>query len=328
MTMRQELKLIAAGLALGLAGCVSLGTYNDLQKKASDMQSQLDEIHREAKGLQSDLGSAKQSNEALSLSKTALETETVDLQKQKAQLETTQASLEVKTSQLETRTAELEDEAAQLETKTAQLEAAKAALEADKAALEADKAALLKQAQDKQAQYDSVMGQLKQEVNDGQLKITQYKNMLTLDVADKILFDSGKAALKKDGRAVLLKVGQALAKGDKVIRVVGHTDNVPLAEGAAFASNWDLSTARATTVVRFLQDQCKLDPTRLVAEGRGEWLPVAPNDTPENRQKNRRIEITLIDRSLVDAISAVPAGTTVTAAAAPATSTAATTGAK
>ena len=295
--MRKPFRLFALCLAAALMGCVSLGKYNALHRQADDLQSQLDEIHREAKGLQSDLGAAKESNTALSLSKTALESQKSQLELQRNALEQTQASLEVRTAELETKTAQLEQTQDELISKTAELSA-------QKDALEAEKAALLKQAQDKQAQYDAVTGDLKKEIGEGRLKITQYQNMLTLDVADKILFDSGKAALKPDGRAVLIKVGAALAKGDKVIRVVGHTDNVPLAAGAAYAGNWDLSTARATTVVRFLQEQCKLDPGRLVAEGRGEWMPVAPNDSPENRQKNRRIEITLIDRSLVDGMSA------------------------
>jgi chemotaxis protein MotB len=82
--------------------------------------------------------------------------------------------------------------------------------------------------------------------------------------------------------------------------VVGHTDNVPITGGLqkVFASNWELSAARATTVVRFLQE-AGIAPERLIATGRAEYAPVAPNDTPEGRQKNRRIEITLIDRNLL-----------------------------
>jgi chemotaxis protein MotB len=208
--------------------------------------------------------------------------------------------------ELEGKTAQLVSQTAQLQQAQSDLKAQSDSLAAQNAALAADKQALQKQAADKQAQYDSLVGDLKKEVNDGQLKITQYKNMLTVDVADKILFDSGKADLKADGKAVLKKVAEALAKGDKVIRVVGHTDNVRLGAGAAFASNWELSTARATKVVRFLNEQGGLDPKRLIAEGRGEYSPVAPNDTPENKQRNRRIEITLLDRSLVDAVVLSP----------------------
>jgi chemotaxis protein MotB len=82
--------------------------------------------------------------------------------------------------------------------------------------------------------------------------------------------------------------------------VVGHTDNVPIAKAwrEVFPSNWELSAARATTVVRFLQE-AGIEPERLIATGRAQYAPVAPNDDPEGRQKNRRIEITLIDRNLL-----------------------------
>jgi chemotaxis protein MotB len=125
--------------------------------------------------------------------------------------------------------------------------------------------------------------------------------MLTVEVAEQLFFDSGRAALKDQGKDVLKRVGEAL-KGyeDKVIRVVGHTDNVPIAT-AQFPSNWELSVARATTVVRFLQG-AGVPPERLTAAGRGEYTPVAPNDDADGRRKNRRIEITLIDRNVAQEV--------------------------
>jgi chemotaxis protein MotB len=263
--MSATLRVLFLGLVAGLTGCVSMGTYHALQDRNADLQAQLDQTQGESNGLRSDLGATQQSNDALNRNKTALEAQAADLEQSEADL----ASQDTE-------------------------------LTGQKAALEKDREDLLRQAAEKQAQYDSVMGALNHEVSAGLLKITRYRNMLSLDVADEILFDSGKAALKPDGEAVLLEVGKAIAKSDKTIRVVGDTDNVPLGPDSAYASNWELSTARATTVVRYLQDQCGLDPTRLVAEGRGQWNPVAPNDTPGNRQKNRRIEIMLIDRGLID----------------------------
>jgi chemotaxis protein MotB len=126
--------------------------------------------------------------------------------------------------------------------------------------------------------------------------------MLSVELAEQIFFDSGKAALKPGGKDILKKVGEAL-KGyeNKIIRVVGHTDNVPVKK-SPFASNWDLSAARAITVVRFLQ-QVGVPPERMIAAGRGEYDPIAPNDTPKERQKNRRIEIMLVDRSLAEELA-------------------------
>lgn len=282
------LALALAGLAL--SGCVSTSKFKALQSRNEELEAQLSQINKEAKGLQSDLGSAKEANQALGQAKSTLE-------KEKSELQAAKDALQAKTDELAARTTELEAAKADLSARTEQLAS-------QTAALQAEKDALLKASQEKQAQYDALVGDLKKEVADGQLKITQYKNMLTVDVADKILFDSGKADLKKEGKAVLQKVGDALQKSDKVIRVVGHTDNVPLSAGAAYASNWELSAARATVVVRFLQEQTKLEPRRLMAAGRGEYAPVAPNDSPANKQKNRRIEITLLDQALVDAVAA------------------------
>jgi chemotaxis protein MotB len=157
---------------------------------------------------------------------------------------------------------------------------------------------LLSTSQKTQSEYDSLVRNLKEEVKKGELQVRQYKNMLTVEAAEQLFFDSGRADLKDSGKAVLKSVGEAL-KGyeDKVIRVVGHTDNVPI-KTKVFPSNWELSVARATTVVRYLQE-VGIPPERMIAAGRGEYQPLAANDDAEGRTKNRRIEITLIDRSLV-----------------------------
>jgi len=133
--------------------------------------------------------------------------------------------------------------------------------------------------------------------------------MLSVDVAEKIFFDSGRAVLKEGGKEVLAKVGEALKSYDnKVIRVVGYTDNVPIAKSMqnVYPTNWELSVARATNVVRYLQD-VGVPPERMVAAGRGEFAPIAPNDTPEGRQKNRRIEIMLIDQGLAQELTTTSA---------------------
>ena len=165
-------------------------------------------------------------------------------------------------------------------------------------ALEQQKTQLLTASKQNQSQYDALVRSLTEEVKKGELQVRQYKDMLTVDVAEQLFFDSGRADLKDTGKAVLKKVGEAL-KGyeDKVIRIVGHTDNVPI-KTKVFPSNWELSVARATTVVRYLQE-VGIPPDRMVASGRAEYQPIAENDTPDGRKKNRRIEITLIDKNLV-----------------------------
>jgi chemotaxis protein MotB len=178
------------------------------------------------------------------------------------------------------------------------LQKEKNSLEMQNSELKQQQAALMASSQQTQKQYEQLTQGLAKEVEKGQLKVRQYQNMLSVDLAEQIFFDSGSASLKTEGRDVLKKVGEAL-KGyeNKIIRVVGHTDNVPVSK-STFASNWDLSVARATSVVRFLQE-VGIPPERMIAAGRGEYDPVVPNDTPEGRQKNRRIEIMLLDKSLL-----------------------------
>ena len=224
-----------------------------------------------------------------------------------AALQTQRATLEQQTRELRTQRSTLEGERNALEQQKATLEQDKSALERAQAelrrqneALEAQKSQLLSASRQSQAQYDALVANLSEQVQKGQLQVRRYRDMLTVDVAEQLFFDSGRAALKDSGKKVLKEVADAMQDyADKAIRVVGHTDNVPIAKASrsVFASNWELSAARATTVVRFLQE-AGIAPGRLIATGRAEYAPVAPNDSPQGRQKNRRIEITLIDPSL------------------------------
>lgn len=216
-------------------------------------------------------------------------------------LQSQRATLERQLRELEQQKTALEQQKTSLESDRAALEREQAQLRAQNEALEQQKQQLLSASKQSQSQYDRLVNELNQEVQKGQLQVRRYKDMLTVDVAEQLFFDSGRAALKETGKEVLKKVADALRSyEDKAIRVVGHTDNVPITKGLqkVFPSNWELSVARATTVVRFLQD-AGIEPERLLATGRAEYAPVAPNDSPEGRQKNRRIEITLIDRNLL-----------------------------
>ena len=205
-------------------------------------------------------------------------------------LQKQRAALEQQTRELQAQRRALEGEKTALERQQNDLRAERDTLAQQKAQLEAAN-------QQTKSQYDGLVQNLQAEVKKGQLQVRQYKDMLTVEVAEQLFFDSGKAALKEQGKEVLKKVGDAL-KGyeDKAIRVVGHTDNVPIAT-AQFPSNWELSVARATTVVRFLQSS-GIPPERMTASGRGEYSPIAANDDADGRRKNRRIEITLVDRNL------------------------------
>lgn len=116
---------------------------------------------------------------------------------------------------------------------------------------------------------------------------------LVIRMKDSVLFDSGQAELKPAARAVLNDVAEALRKLPNHVRIEGHTDNRPI-RTSAFPSNWELSTSRATNVIRYLIEQCGLSAKRLSAAGYGEFRPVADNGTDAGRAKNRRVDLVLL----------------------------------
>lgn len=124
----------------------------------------------------------------------------------------------------------------------------------------------------------------------GQVEINKEGLRITLQEQGNLpFFESGKADITDEMREVIDKIFPVLKKlsNEYDIVVEGHTDNVPI-HTKQFASNWELSTARATSVVKYLISK-GMEPSKIVAVGYGEYRPVAPNDTPENRQKNRRV---------------------------------------
>ena len=137
---------------------------------------------------------------------------------------------------------------------------------------------------------------LKAQIEAKEVRIEEMEDRLKVTMVDEILFSTGQAQVNPRGREVLLKIADSLrAQTGHDIVVEGHTDNVPIGPGlkSRFASNWELSAARALSVVRFLQERANLDPERLSAAAFGPYQPVAPNDTAEGRSRNRRIEIIL-----------------------------------
>jgi chemotaxis protein MotB len=157
--------------------------------------------------------------------------------------------------------------------------------------------------------HQSLENEMRAAIESKDVTISQLQGKLTVNILDRILFDSGEADLKPDGAMVLRKVAAVLEQHTNLqIHVVGHTDNVPIRPGSRsrFASNWELSTARATAAVRFLFDKAGIDPRRLGALGYGEFRPVADNATAEGRAKNRRIAITILSEELAGSDTVLP----------------------
>lgn len=217
-----------------------------------------------------------------------------------------QATYDTKIRETASLTAQTEDLQAQVISLTAQsntLKAEKEAMQKEKDALQA-KVDELSQKAEKAAQlekatqtYQDLTKKLEKEIQDGQVQITEMKNRLTMTMLDKIIFPSGSAEISADGEKVLDKVVSILKDiKDKRIQIEGHTDNVKIVSSLKkrFPTNWELSTARATEVVRYLQESGGIEPTLLSATGYSEYQPVAPNDSDDGKHKNRRIEIVLL----------------------------------
>lgn len=145
----------------------------------------------------------------------------------------------------------------------------------------------------KSAQYEELAKSLKDEIKNGQIELSELKGRMVVKMKDKILFSSGSVAINPAGQSALAKVADALKNVDgKIVRVEGHTDDVPTDPKGAFPSNWELSTTRALAVVKLLQDK-GVPAQRLSAAGYGEFRPIASNKSAQGKSLNRRIEIVL-----------------------------------
>ena len=148
---------------------------------------------------------------------------------------------------------------------------------------------------------DSITNALRKAVSDALmgfegkgLTVHMKNGKVYVSLEEKLLFASGKWDVSKDGITALKDIAKVLEKNPDInVLIEGHTDNVPLNSQNQVADNWDLSVMRATSIVKILLANGKINPTRLVASGRGEFLPVEPNTTAANKSKNRRTEIIL-----------------------------------
>jgi chemotaxis protein MotB len=145
-----------------------------------------------------------------------------------------------------------------------------------------------------ETQADQLELQLKEEIEKGEIRLKRYKTKTIINIDNSILFDSGRASLKQEVKKSLLKIAGALNKyPENNIQIEGHTDDVPI-NTPQYPSNWELSAARAIAVLRFFVEESSMDPRRLSAVGLGKYHPLAPNDSPENRRLNRRVDIVIL----------------------------------
>lgn len=158
------------------------------------------------------------------------------------------------------------------------------------------KVAALSEDQIKQVKstYEALVSTLKEEIKKQEVTIKDFEEAVSLTFIDRILFEFGKATLTPEGEKILEKVGAAVKNvTEKRIRVTGHADNVRIHPDFKylFPTNWELSGARAASVVRYFQQKADVDPKDMEAVGRSFYQPVASNETKEGRAQNRRVEI-------------------------------------
>lgn len=129
------------------------------------------------------------------------------------------------------------------------------------------------------------------------IKIREEDRGIVLQVDESILFDPGKAEIKESSVGILDTISKIIEETDNDIIAEGHTDNVPI-NNEKYKSNWELSTDRALNIVKYFIENKKINPVRLSVKGYGEYNPIAPNDTPENRSKNRRVDILVVEQKV------------------------------
>ncbi|WP_085587228.1 OmpA family protein [Thalassospira sp. MCCC 1A01428] len=127
-----------------------------------------------------------------------------------------------------------------------------------------------------------------------QIGIERKGDEVVVRFPDDIAFPSGSSQINEDFGAILNRVLPVIKQTDGTVIVAGHTDNIPLSPSSRFQSNWDLSASRATSVLHWMINENDMNPNRMILQGFGDSRPIASNDTPEGRSKNRRVELTII----------------------------------
>ncbi|MFK7897580.1 MAG: flagellar motor protein MotB [Myxococcota bacterium] len=264
--MSRILLLGIVGVALLSAGCVTRSAFEELETSFTKLSSEHAALSERA--------------EKLEIERSSLEDQYLDAQESYEDERVARSSLATNYEKVTRKATKLDS--ALDEERRARLAAAQAL-----AAREAEIASM-------QSTYDELVGDLESEVASGEIEIERLREGLRLNVSDDVLFASGSASLDRSGRTVLSKVAGQLTSLSDFIEVRGHTDNIAIRGSLAqrYPSNWELAAARASSVVRLLEEK-GVPGNRLAVVSYGPNEPVAPNDTAANRALNRRIEIRL-----------------------------------
>jgi chemotaxis protein MotB len=306
----KEREAIAAAMSKGSTMQEAL---EQSQRRIADLERQIAQSHETETRLQADLLAVQTSMAELQQNtrRDVRRAEDLQLQAQESERELSRrkAALADTTRHL----TELEQDKQKVAQSLAQAQARLDVLAADLAA-EQGKNAMLQAANLRLTEsLDSLKQSLENEIEKRDILIKKSRGQLVITMLDRLLFDSGQTTIKPTALKTLNEVSKMLKQiSDKEIRVEGHTDDRPIRGSLAqrYPTNWELSTARATSVVRYLVDQAGVDAAKISAGGYAHTRPVASNDTDEGRSQNRRIEIVLYAKDLVTVPESQPSGTT------------------
>lgn len=302
-------KIFVLGISLVvLSSCVSKKIYNDLEKKYNDLKAEKSQVDADNVDL------SQQKNQ-LELDKNALQSELERLKKELSTLESEFKTSNNNLANLKAAYDALEqDSNAAIKANSEKNRELLAQLEAKEKALQAEQERLDKLKQDLQQRSQRV-NELESMIaaNDNNLKalrdklakalysfegrgltVEQRDGKVYVSMENKLLFASGSWVVGDEGRTAVVEVGKVLAENPDIsVLIEGHTDDVPYRGQGQLEDNWDLSTKRATSIVRILKENKDINPLNLIAAGRSEYAPITSNKTSEGRSKNRRIEIIL-----------------------------------
>ncbi len=305
-------KVVIISLVAALAHCVSASKYEELEKQYQASQETVAEKDQEITSLNESLVTTQKERDTLSEEKAALEKRLQELEAQLKKTEGELAGVKQERSKLSSEnqslSTKLSDREKQLKSELDSLKKEIAALQS-KQAVSRDAGTNQKEVAAAEESYKALVDSLAKELKQGDISIARVENQIHVTVDERVFFDSGSALLRVDARDVLRRIAGVLGKlENKVVFVEGHTDDREIGRNlrSRYPTNWELGSARAVTVVRFLVEEGSMDPSRLAAVSLSRWHPVASNETAEGRQKNRRIEIMIVEKR--DEAEAGPSG--------------------
>ncbi|SDS27256.1 OmpA family protein [Winogradskyella sediminis] len=305
--MIKKLSILVVTFTL-MSSCVSKKIYTDLEDKYANLKQENRSLSDELEALSSDKTKLSNDLDQLQSSYDKAVAERNKLQADyaaaKSNLETLKASYKALE---ENSSASIAKNAQKNRELLAQLEAKEQALSVENERLKALKQELESRSQrvaeleNVIASKDAAMNKLKDAISkaltnfEGKgLTVEQRNGKVYISMENKLLFESGSWYVGAQGKQAVRQLGSVLAENPEIsVLIEGHTDNVPYKGNAQLSGNWDLSAKRATAIVNILRENDAINPENLTAAGRGEFAPIATNDTADGRAKNRRIEVIL-----------------------------------